>query len=139
MDLFKRTEQCYLCNGGFKVGKNEPPPSACPVCGADLANPSFETINNSIACEHIKGTLGTGDGSLFITNKRVFWLADSGKGADKISVNIPLDDIAGLEDCKKLLRKGVTVNTKSGDSYNFFIPNLGNPQILKDLLTPYVK
>ena len=59
------------------------------------------------------------------------------KGAGKASVNISLDDIARLEDYKKMLGRGVTVHTKSGASYSFTLPNLCNPQIFKDLLSPY--
>ena len=59
------------------------------------------------------------------------------KGAGKASVNIPLGDIARLEDYKKMLGRGVTVHTKSGASYSFTLPNLGNPQVFKDLLGPY--
>jgi len=106
----------------------------------------METVRDTIACEHIKGALGIGTGELFVTNRRVFWIArkddDSGntlvqaatgKNADKIAVNIPLDNIARIEDCKKLFRKGVTLHTKSGESFNFY----GNQQKLKDLLAPY--
>ena len=134
LDMFKRTEICHLCNSEIKLGKKEPLPAACPACGTDLANPDAETIQNNIECEHIKGTLGTGDGTLSITNTRIFWLKD---GAAKISVSVALDNIDRFEDCKKMLRKGITLYAKSGESYNFFIPNLGDPQPLKDLLTPY--
>jgi hypothetical protein len=92
-----------------------------------------EVIHNNIECEHFKGTFGIGDGELVITNMRVIWKTNR----DKVTVNIPLSDVGRTFDCKKGLRKGVTLQTKSGEAYNFFIPNLGNPQILKDILAPY--
>ena len=143
----KRTESCYLCYTAFKLKKDESLPAMCPACGADMANPNFETVRNSIECEHIKGTFGIGTGELFITNKRIFWVARkdaespnvlvqmaTGKNAGKASVDISLDNVARIEDCKKLFRKGITLHTKSGEAFNFF----GNPQNLKDLLAPYV-
>ena len=148
--MFKKTENCYLCYGEIKLGKNDALPALCPCCGADLANPDSEVLQNNIKCEHLKGTFGIGEGVLFITSTRIFWIKGDvdanetndlvrllGKGTGKATVNVPLGDIAKIEDCKKMLRKGVTLHTKSGEAYNFFIPNLGNPQPLKDLLAPY--
>ena len=45
------------------------------------------------------------------------------KGAGKVSVNIPLEDFAGIEDTSKTLRKGVTIRTKSGQEYDFTTQN----------------
>ena len=150
LDMFKKSENCYLCYSEIKLGKNESLPAVCPCCCADLANPSAEVLQSNIECEHIKGTFGIDAGMLFITNTRIFWLKGEvgaeesnglvrllSKGGGKISVNVPLGEVDRIEDCKKMLRKGVTLYTKSGESYNFYIPNLGNPQPLKDLLTPY--
>jgi len=139
----KKTDSCYLCNTSFKLKKGESTPPACPACGADLIDQNSETVRSSIECEHIKGALGIGTGELFITNKRIFWIARkddesantlvqaaTGKNAGKTSVNVTLDNVGRIEDCKKLFRKGVTLHTKSGGSYNFF----GNQQKLRDLL-----
>ena len=144
--MFGKTGTCNICCSEFKLNKDESLPALCPACGADLANPHSETVRDSIDCDHIKGTLGIGNGELFITNKRVFWIArkepDGGnilvsmitnKKADKVPVNFPLAEMDKIEDCKKGLRKGVTVHTKSGASYNFFC---SKPQELKGLLEP---
>ena len=162
----KTTEFCHVCNSPITLKKNQPLPPVCPVCGANLANRAEENLVNTIECEHIKGAVGAGDGVLFATNKRLFFIkvkksvdvADDddsyatganvaiaailSKGAGKISVNVPLEDIDKIEDCKKLLRKGVTLHTKSGKSYNIFLlsigdANRGTVQDLKDFLSPY--
>jgi len=160
-NVFGRTEFCHVCHSGIELGKEDPLPPVCPVCGTDLASRS-EILRGVIECEHIQGKVGINDGALFATNYRIFWKkgtyepvefgggpdADSGawalggitaavlnKGAGQLQVNIPLDNYAGFADCKKGLRKGISVLTKSGENYDFFIPNLGKPQPLKDLLT----
>ena len=144
-----RTECCHLCNSDFRLKKDKSLPPVCPVCGTDLTNPGSESIQDVIRCEHIKGALGIGTGNLFITNLRIFWLREVeehnafaelvAKGLNKGQVSIYLDDIDRLEDCRKLLRRGVTVHTKSSSAYNFFIPNLGNPKILKEALSLLIK
>ena len=161
LDMFQKSEYCHVCNAKIKVKKNESP-SVCQVCGADLANPAAETVRDSVECEHIKGFFGIAPGELYLTTRRLFWVnkvktpeggegynsTDSvlklaamakGKGEGEMKVNVPLDNIGKVEECRKGLRRGVTVHTKSGESYNFFFPNLGNPQKLKDLLAPYIK
>ena len=161
--MSKQTEFCHVCNYPLKLKKNESLPPVCPVCGANLANRAEETLVSTIECEHLKGAVGAGQGILFATNKRLFFIkgqktadvaADDESygaaanvaiagimsiGAGKISFNVPLEDIDRIEDVKKLLRKGVTLHTKSGGSYNIFMPReFGKPQDLKDFLTPYV-
>jgi hypothetical protein len=168
----KTTEFCHVCNYPITLKKNEPLPPICPVCGADLANRASETLVSTIECEHIKGAIGAGDGVLYASNRRLFFIkgkvsaesmggglanSESGtnfalgglaakalsKGSGKASVSIPLENIGGIEDCKKGLRKGVTLHTKSGESYNFFLlaagdPNRGKLEDLKGFFTPYV-
>lgn len=162
----KTTEYCHVCNSPMQLKKNASLPPVCPICGADLANPETEKIVNTIECEHLKGAIGAGDGLLFASTKRLFFIkerkkADVGydddsygaaanvvitaalnKGAGKVSVNIPLEDIVGIEDCKKGLRKGVTLTTKSGESYNFFVTaQLGKAEAvetLKEFFAPYI-
>lgn len=163
----KQTEFCHVCKYPITIKKNESLPPVCPFCGADLANPGAETLVNTIECEHIKGTVGAGEGTLYATNKRLFFIKgkkiadvdpddDSygaaanvaiagilSKGAGKISVNVPLEDVSGIADCKKLLRKGVTLNTKSSGSYNFFLlavgsDNRGTVEDLKNFFAPYI-
>ena len=144
--MFAKTQDCPVCFSGVKLNKDNSFPDVCPACSADLVNPGSELVRDTIECEHLKGALGLGSGELFITNKRVFWIArkepDGGnilvsmitsKKADKVSVNFPLGEMDKIEDCKKGLRKGVTVHTKSGASYNFFC---SKPQELKGLLEP---
>ena len=143
-------KSCHVCMTNIKSKKDELP-SICPACGADLENISLETVRYSISCDHLKGSLGIGNGEMFITNLRLFWIprkdSDSanplvgiitGKNADKTRVNIPLSDLESVGDCKKLLRKGITVYTKTGESFNFFFVNRGNPQILKDMIEPCI-
>ena len=144
---------CHVCNGVIKVDMKAPLPT-CPFCGADLTNPSSEVLCKSIECEHIKGFLGMGNGELYVTNKRLFFikkkentegyqsnafggLASSitNKSAGKMEVNMPLENIGRIEDCRKGLRKGITLHTKSGESYNFFC---SKPQELKDFMAPYI-
>jgi hypothetical protein len=153
--MFKEVNSCHICFGIIKVKKKEEVPSICPFCGTDLANPAAEILRDSIECEHIKGFLGIAPGELCVTNKRLFWVKreedlgvdDEGrafgnplvqgitrKGAGTVQVSIPLDGIAKVDDCKKGLRKGVTVHAKSGGAYNFFC---SKPQELKDFLAPY--
>ena len=147
----KTMNNCHVCMSGIKPLKGGALPPACPACGADLENPGSEVMCKSIECEHLKGALGIGNGELFITNKRVFWIARkddetanalvgamTGKNANKVTVNFPIGDLDRIEDCKKLLRKGITVHTKNGESFNFFLVNRGNPQILKDMFAPYI-
>jgi len=134
LKMFKGTVVCPLCNREIKEGEKDCLPPICSVCASDLAS-GAETLQGSIECEHFKGMLGTGDGELFVTNKRVFWL----KLPEKLVINVPLEEVDRIEDCKKLFRKGVTLFTKSGESYNFFIVNMGNPQPLKNLLAPCVR
>ena len=165
----KTTEFCHVCNYPITLKKGASLPPVCPVCEANLANRAEETLVSTFECEHLKGAIGAGDGFLYATNKRLFFIkakksADVGggdydddseygygaganaaiagilsKGAGKISVNVPLEDIGSMEDCKKGLRKGVTLHTKSGEAYNFFMPiHLGKVEALKDFLTPYI-
>ena len=147
----KESVCCHVCSTDIKYRKGDPSPSICPVCGADLADPTSETLRDAMRCTHLKGTLGIGEGEMHITNKRLFWIARrdeetgnvlvyavTGKKANTVPVNIPLEDIERIGDCKKFLRIGITVYTKSGESYNFFLENRGNPQILKDFLLPHV-
>jgi len=151
----ERMEFCPVCRSGISLKQDQPLPPACPFCGTDLANPGSETLWGYIQCEYIKGAVGINDGALFLTNQRIFWIkgeygsdefggdenalggitrAILNKGTGQMQVNLPLGNYAGFEDCKKGLRKGVAVKAKSGESYNFFIPNLGKPGPLKDLL-----
>jgi len=158
----ERMEFCPVCRSGISLKQDQPLPPACPFCGTDLANPGSEILWGYIECEYIKGAVGINDGALFVTNQRIFWIkgeyssdefggggtASSGgafalggitaailnKGTGQMQVNLPLSNYAGFEDCKKGLRKGVAVKAKSGESFGFFIPNLGKPQPLKDLL-----
>ena len=165
--MSKQIEFCHVCGMPMKLKSNESLPPVCPVCGADLLNPGTETLVNTIECEHIKGTFGSGGGVLFATNKRLFFIkmkknadVDSDNdsygaaargtidgilsvGSGKVLVNVPLADVGRIEDCKKLLRKGVALHTKSGASYNFFLlalgeENRGTVQDLKDFFAPYV-
>ena len=135
----------------IRFPKNQPLPSLCPTCGADLENPESETRLDFISCEHIKGALGIGNGELFATNRRIFWVArykcdsenellriTSDKKAEKVPVNVLLGDLDRIDDCKKLLRRGITVYIKSGESFNLFLVNRGNPQILKDFISPHL-
>jgi len=144
--MAKRTLTCYLCSTSFGLKDKDPDPIVCPVCNADLTNPDSEAVQSSLACEHIKGSIGVGTGELFITNKRIFWIPrkdeDSGnvlvgmissKNANKVAVDVTLDNVAKIEDVKKLFRKGVTLHTKNGDAFNLF----GDQKKLRDLLTPY--
>ena len=57
------------------------------------------------------------------------------RGAGELSVNIPLEELAELEDAKRGLRKGVTVRTRGGEEYSFYSRN---PQEIMDFLSPYV-
>ena len=59
------------------------------------------------------------------------------KGAGTASVDIPLSDIARLEDFKRGMRKGVTLHTRSGGSYDFTVANLSDPQVIVNMLAPY--
>ena len=156
MKELSRREFCHVCNGVVKVDMNAAL-NVCPFCGADLANPDSETLCSSIECEHIKGFLGIGDGELYVTNKRLFFIkkkmgntegyqsvgavggfaaAIINKSAGKMEVNMPVENIGRIEDCRKGLRKGITLHTKSGESYNFFC---SKPQELKDIFAPYIK
>ena len=149
--------ECHVCSARIKAPKNGELPVVCPSCGTDLENPNAETIRYSISCEHLKGALGINEGDMVITNQRLLWIARApeipeddeirrntlvdgilARKAGTIPVNVPLDNLSRIEDCKKLLRKVITVHTKTGESYNFFLQNRGNPQILKDFLAPYV-
>ena len=155
MAVFPKDELCHVCHDIIRNFKGVKP-AVCPCCGTDLANPDSEKVCNTIECEHIKGFVGIGDGELFATNKRVIFvtgkMSNSGsysqasaagaaftfitnKGAGKLKINIPLDNIGSIEDCKKGLRKGITLHTKDGESYNFFC---SKPQELKDFFAPYV-
>ena len=147
----KQSANCHICGTEIRYSKDESLPPICPACGTDLENPSSETLCDYISCEHLKGALGIGTGEMHITNKRLFWIsrkdrdsanvlvgAITGKNADKISVNIPLGEIERIGNCKKLLRIGITVYAKNGESFNFYLENRGKPQILKDFIAPYV-
>jgi len=147
----KQSAYCHICSAKIRFRKGESLPPACPACGADLENPFSETLRDVISCEHLKGALGIGTGEMYITDKRLFWMprkdedsgnilvgAITGKNADKVSVNIPLGEIERIGDCKKLLRIGITVYTKNGEGFNFYLVNRGKPQILKDFLAPHV-
>ena len=160
LGIGQETICCHVCSADIKLKKGAPPPAVCPVCGTDLANPAAETVRGCIQCEHIKGFLGIAPGELYLTTRRVFWLKRvnptdggysgtdavlkmaanaKGKGEGELKVNVPLEDVDHVVDCKKGLRRGVTLHTKSGQSYNFFFPNLGNTQPLKDMLAPWVR
>ena len=144
--MFAQTKDCPVCFTGVKLNKDKSFPAVCPACNADLLKPGSEIVRDTIECEHLKGALGLGSGELFITNKRIFWIARkepeggnvlvaliTSKKADKVPVTVPLEEMDKIEDCKKGLRKGVALHTKSGESYNFFC---SKPQELKDLLEP---
>ena len=148
--LFKEVISCHICSTEFKYRKEESPPSICSACGADMENRSSELLYATMECEHLKGALGIAPGELCITDKRIFWIARkdaSGnvlvdaitrKNANIVPVNIPLGGIERIGDYKNLIRKGITIFAKNGESYNFNLVNRGNPQKLKDFLAPYV-
>ena len=149
--FFQQSENCHICMSEIKLPKGGSLPPMCPVCGADLVNLGAEVVQDVIFCEHIKGSLGIGAGQLIVTDKRLLWItraaqdngnilvqAITGRNAGKVPVNVLLGDVVRIDDCKKLLRIGITIHTKSGEAFNFFLVNRGNPQILKDFLTPYV-
>ena len=160
MGLFRETKNCHVCKKKIKSGVDLEFPPVCPCCGTDLENPAAEVLAGSIECSHVQGTFGIGDGMLYATNKRIFFVKGdednlvgapedeirvsagtlssmiANWGGRKVIVDIPLDNMGRLEDCKRLLTKGVTVHTKSGEAYNFY--SLGmRPQELKDFLAPY--
>ena len=60
------------------------------------------------------------------------------KGAGKASVDIPLGDIARLEEFKRGMRKGVTLHTKSGGSYDFTKADLSDPQVIMNMLVGHI-
>ena len=147
----KESEYCHVCSVTILHRKGEPMPPVCPACGTDLANPDSEVTHNAINCEYLKGALGLNVGEMLITSKRLLWVSRkdnetgnalvgsiTGKNANKVPVSIPLEEIVRISNCKKLLRVGITVYAKNGASYNFYLVNRGNPQLLKDFIAPYV-
>ena len=163
MGLFRETKHCHICKKKIKSGVDLEFPPVCPCCGADLKNPAAEVLADSIECSHVKGTFGIGTGMLYATNKRLIfvkgdedWILSelnedtplkgsnnplvsmiANWGGRKAIIDIPLDNVGRLEDCKRLLSKGVTLHTKSGEAYNLYHPSM-NPKELKDFLAPYV-
>ena len=162
--IFRETKNCHVCKKKIKMGEDGEFPPVCPCCGTDLENPAAEVLAGSIECEHLKGALGIGTGMLYATNKRlvfVKWDEDrilsdldddtplkgsntllvsiiANWGGRKAIIDIPLDNVGRLEDCKRLLTKGVTLHTKSGEAYNLYHLSM-NPKELKDFLAPYVE
>ena len=63
--------QCHICQN---VTKDETPPTVCPRCGANLANPSEETVQKKTNCSLNKGLFGSGAGILYLTNRRMLWV-----------------------------------------------------------------
>ena len=161
MGLFRETKNCHVCKKRVKTGVDLEFPPVCPCCGTDLENPAAEVLAGSIECSHVQGTFGIGDGMLYATNKRIIFVKgdedrilndpdDEPKtsstflvsmianwGGRKAIIDIPLENVGRLEDCKRLLTKGVTLHTKSGEAYNLYHPSM-SPKELKDFLAPYV-
>ena len=154
--MSKTTISCHVCDTSFKLKETDPAVTVCACCGTDLANPSLETRQDKINCDFAKNFFSLWPGTLYLTNRRLFWIKSgisplvtvslggglaqglaagiANAGAGQAQVNIMLDNLSGIEDSRKGLRTGITLHTRSGESYKFIASKLKD---WKDLLAPY--
>ena len=146
------SRDCHVCKAEIKYPESKPLPSICPTCQTDLENPALETTLHDMQAYVFKKFLDPDHGEAFVTNKRIFFVVRNQTDDDdivyrqatdmraqRVSVDIPLDDIARIEDRKKLIfYTGLTIHTKSGKSIDLFITLTKDLNTLKEFITSYI-
>lgn len=85
-------------------------------------------------CNRVKSPLFVQNGSVILTNRRFIYLKHSLAKIAAIGVltyltegsydfDIPLSDIASIEDGRQGISKTIIINTKDGKRYNFYVTN----------------
>jgi len=137
--------QCPIC---AQVEKTKEVPTSCFQCGADYTNPGVEfVINRAAHTAWGKGSVGGSQGTLVLTNLRLFWIADGPTGAGAaiggalgalmetamtggagMRMCIPLSDILTLDDAKAGLAKVVQITSRSEGVIGRFSTHKQNDQ-----------
>jgi hypothetical protein len=117
---------CHIC---AEVTKSEAPLELCPKCGANLTDPTQETIIKQTHCQYSDSKNRPGNlGNLYLSNKRLLWVNSSTSftyggglagalvaGHQKWGGSLPLADIQSFEDSKfGLFVKAFTVTASDG-------------------------
>jgi len=115
----------------------------CPNCGTSIsdaiatskeADNEQEIIVMKGLCNRVKNPLLVQNGNAILTNKRFIYLKHSLAKTMAIGVfinltkgsydfDIPLDNIASIEDGRQGISKTIIINTKDGQKYNFYVTN----------------
>ena len=115
----------------------------CPNCGTSIAitnnvtneeKDKPEVIIMKGLCNRVKNPLLVQNGNALLTNKRFVYLKHSlakimvigalvnlTKGS--FDFDIPLENIASIEDGRQGISKTIIINTKDGERYNFYVTN----------------
>ena len=159
---------CHVCKYKLDPMRNKPHPPFCPICGANLLDISEEILRDAVRClqaglSRLSYSGGLGEGVLFATNKRLFFIVNDTVGEHednythrgpmfktelqiykshktKMTFNAPLGTITRVEELNKTFDKGAVLYTDNGESFNFTV-KLGfgiKPQQLIDFLVPFV-
>lgn len=109
--------------------------ATCIHCGCPIkSSDEKETVIMSGVCNRVKGKLFVQNGSAILTNKRFIYLKHS---LPKMAVigafvnftegsydfDIPTSQILSIEDGRQGISKTIIINTKDGNSYNFYFTN----------------
>ena len=115
----------------------------CPNCGTSIsdviatskeADNEQEIIVMKGLCNRVKNPLLVQNGNAILTNTRFIYLKHNLAKTMAIGVfinltkgsydfDIPLDNIASIEDGRQGISKTIIINTKDGQKYNFYVTN----------------
>jgi len=145
---------CHIC---ATVTKAEQPLAVCPCCMTNLACPEEMLQRQALGClfgnvANMKvGAMGADNGDLFLTNQRLFALAEkvtagaavgaavggliggaiaAAAGAEnrQMAFIIPRGNIAGVEDAKIGLFGAILLHTTDGHAFKIKLPKREIPQ-----------
>lgn len=110
----------------------------CNICGVKTGT-AFNQNEQEIIfmkglCNRVKSPLFVQNGSAILTNRRFIYLKHSLAKIAAIGVltyltegsydfDIPLSNIASIEDGRQGISKTIIINTKDGKRYNFYVTN----------------
>lgn len=125
----------YCSNCGTELPANS---HFCNICGARISAPSNQNAQETILmqglCNRVKSPLFVQNGNAILTNRRFVYLKHSLAKIAAIGVltyltegsydfDIPLSNIANIEDGRQGISKTIIINTKDGKKYNFYVTN----------------
>lgn len=123
----------YCSNCGAELPANS---LFCNMCGAKISAPIHQNEQEIILmqglCNRVKSPLFVQNGNAILTNRRFIYLKHSLAKIAAIGIltyltegsydfDIPLSNIANIENGRQGVSKTIIIHTKDGKKYNFYV------------------